>query len=251
MLYFAYMNESYFKTTAAGLNVVALGLIVTAFVGGFFYLRGKQYDNTLSVTGSAKMEVTSDTATWSFTVVRKIKFEDQSAGYAQIADDVAKTKDFLVKAGISADAITANPPSLSVDYDKQQVAGTEPDYQLSVQVSVTSSDVNLITSVAQNVSKLVDNGIYVSGTSLSYYYSKLPDLRASLSGEAVKDAKVRAEAIASASGGHVGTLQSVSGGVIQVLSPDNSTDVSDYGTYDTSTIKKEVTISVHASFTIQ
>jgi hypothetical protein len=96
----------------------------------------------------------------------------------------------------------------------------------------------------------VNSGVFVSNTSLEYFYSGLPDARIKLSGEAIKDAKNRADSIATASGDRIGKLQSVTGGVIQVL-PPNSTDVSDYGTYDTSTISKVITLSVRAAFTIK
>jgi hypothetical protein len=68
--------------------------------------------------------------------------------------------------------------------------------------------------------------------------------------EAIKDAKARAEKIANSSGKRVGVIKSASMGVVQVLSP-NSVDVSDYGTYDTSTINKEVMVTVKALFTIK
>lgn len=52
------------------------------------------------------------------------------------------------------------------------------------------------------------------------------------------------------SGKKVGSLKSVSMGVVQVLQP-NSVDVSDYGMYDTSTVEKEIMITVKATFTLK
>lgn len=244
------MDTSYFKTTAGGLSVIAIGLVVATVIAGSFYLRGRAFENTLSVTGSAKIEVKADTGKWSFDIVRKMKFADQKVGYAAIAKDIETTKAFMTKAGLSGDSVTVTPAQFSVDYDRPQYAGVEPEYQLRARVTVNSNDVALLARVAEQVPELVNAGVFVSNTSLDYYYSKLSDVRVSLSGEAVKDAKDRAASIAKASGSDVGTLQSVTGGVIQVLAP-NSTDVSDYGTYDTSTIDKVITLSVRAAFTIQ
>ncbi len=244
------MEISYFKSSAGGLAVVAAGLIIATLIGGSFYLRGRSFENTLSVTGSAKVEVKADTGKWSFDIVRKIKFADQKAGYTAVAKDIETTKSFMTKAGLSADSITVTPAQFSVDYDKPQMAGIEPDYQLRARVTVNSNDVALLARVADQVADLVNAGVSISNTSLDYYYSKLADVRVELSGEAVKDAKSRAASIAKASGSKVGSLQSVSGGVIQVLAP-NSTDVSDYGTYDTSTVDKVITLSVRAAFTIR
>jgi hypothetical protein len=130
------MNTDYFKTTAAGLMLLAVGVVVAALVAGGFYIRGRAYDNTLSVTGSAKMEVKADTAKWSFDLVRKVKFADQKLGYAGIAKDIETTKGFLAKAGISADSVTVSPTQMYVDYDKQSGVGVEPDYQLRARVTV-------------------------------------------------------------------------------------------------------------------
>ena len=52
-----------------------------------------------------------------------------------------------------------------------------------------------------------------------------------------------------ASGGRLGSLRGVDVGVFQVTSP-NSTDVSDYGTYDTSTLRKDVTAVVNVTFAL-
>ncbi|HPO83031.1 MAG TPA: SIMPL domain-containing protein, partial [bacterium] len=68
--------------------------------------------------------------------------------------------------------------------------------------------------------------------------------------EAMNDAKARAEKIAQSSGQGVGSLRSASMGVVQVLEP-NSTEVSDYGSYDTSTIEKEVMVTVRATFLLK
>ena len=85
---------------------------------------------------------------------------------------------------------------------------------------------------------------------MEYYISSLPELRVSLLGEAVKDAESRANSLAEASGKRVGKLKSASSGVVQVLST-NSTDISDYGSYDTSQINKQVMVTVKASFTLK
>jgi hypothetical protein len=78
----------------------------------------------------------------------------------------------------------------------------------------------------------------------------LPELRINLLADAVKDAKARAQKIADGTGKKIGTIKTANMGVVQVL-PVNSTDVSDYGTYDTGTIEKEVMITVTVLFTLE
>jgi len=62
--------------------------------------------------------------------------------------------------------------------------------------------------------------------------------------------KKRADIIASSSGKNVDSVKSVSMGVVQVM-PVGSIDVSDYGSYDTTTIEKEVMITVKTVFSLK
>jgi hypothetical protein len=93
-------------------------------------------------------------------------------------------------------------------------------------------------------------GIFLSVMQPQYYISNLPELRVQLVGEAVKDAKARASSIAESAGQSVGRLQSAASGVVQVMAP-NSIDIADYGSYDTSTIEKQVMVTTKAVFIVR
>ena len=68
-------------------------------------------------------------------------------------------------------------------------------------------------------------------------------------GEAAKDAKVRAEKIAASTGNSIGAVRSARMGVMQITAAD-STEVSDAGISDTSSIDKDVTAVVNVSFAV-
>ena len=104
--------------------------------------------------------------------------------------------------------------------------------------------------LAKNSDQLAVKGIIFSANPVEYYYSKLPDLRISLLPEAIKDAKERAKIIASSSDKAVDSVKSVTMGVVQVMTV-GAVDVSDYGTYDTSSIDKEVMITVKTIFSLK
>jgi hypothetical protein len=61
---------------------------------------------------------------------------------------------------------------------------------------------------------------------------------------------MRAEELAKNSGSEVGTLKYASQGVFQIT-PVHSTDVSDYGIYDTSTIEKSIKAVVTIEYSIK
>ena len=68
--------------------------------------------------------------------------------------------------------------------------------------------------------------------------------------KATANAKLRAESIVKSVGNKIGTLQSAKMGVFQIT-PVTSTQVSDYGEDDTTSLQKKVMVVVNASFSIE
>jgi hypothetical protein len=202
----------------------------------------------VSVTGSAKMEVTADQTKWNTQITRTVSEAGLKAGYTQIASDLAETKAFFKEQGIADEQITASPVSMNEVYQQNQSAAKV--YTLSQNFTVQSNDVETLTKASNNVSSLINKGVIFSTISLEYYYSKLADARIQLLSQAITDAKARAGELAKNSGRGVGSLKSASSGVVQVQSL-NSTDVSDYGSYDTSQIEKQITVTVKATFSLR
>lgn len=228
----------------------SIALIISAIIFGAFYYSGQTTANkdVLSVTGSAKTRITSDQVKLIVSLQRIIASNELSSGYTSIAHDLTLTKELLKKAGIKNEEILENPVSMNQVYDQNSTGQTR--YQLVQTITLQSNDVQKITEISKKIPDLASQGVIVSIQSLEYSYSKLPDLRVSLLTQAVQDAKARAEKIAEGTGRHVGSVQAASSGVVQVLTP-NSVDVSDYGNYDTSSIEKDVMVTVKASFRLQ
>jgi hypothetical protein len=84
----------------------------------------------------------------------------------------------------------------------------------------------------------------------NYFYTKLDELKIEMLATATENAKQRAENMAKASGNRIGFMRSARMGVFQITSP-NSTDVSDSGINDTSSIEKKVTAVVSVTFSIE
>ncbi len=227
--------------------IISIGLVISAIIfGSFYYLaQTSTSNNSLSVTGSAKVHVTSDQAKLVVGIVHTVPVSGLSGGYASVAKDLAATKALLTQQGIETKDIVESPVLMNQVYDSNSSAETR--YDLRQTVTLQSNDVQKLTNISKKIPSLASQGAIVSIQSLEYYYSKLPDLRVSLLGEAIKDAKARAEEIAKGTGRHVGTVRSASTGVVQVL-PLNSVDISDYGTYDTSSIEKEIMVTTKATF---
>jgi hypothetical protein len=208
----------------------------------------KSLENTLSVTGSARIRVTSDIVRWVGVFSRNVPEDSLNKGYQQMSRDLSKVLEFYKENGIDTKDIIISPVSVEKPWIYNKEAPRE--YILRQTVELQSKEVDKITSLAKNFQGLLDRGVIFSTESLEYYYSKLPELRVTLLTEAMNDAKARAERIAQSTGQRVGRLKSASMGVVQVLAP-NSTEVSDYGTYDTTTIEKEIMVAVRAVFILK
>lgn len=238
------------KQNATAAGIIGVALVLVAIIGGSVASNMRNSGNTLTSTGSAKMSVTSDSGKLSGSVLAYATEFDLAAGYAKIDRDTKKVKDFLIKSGATEEEITISPVVLNEQYDYNNDASSPKRYELRATVSVDSKDVAKITTISNAVDDLAAQGVLFQTYGAQYFYSRLADARVSLLGDAIRDAKARAKEIARASGGRVGKLKSATSGVVQVL-PPNSIDVSDYGSYDTSTVEKEVSVTVRASFIIR
>jgi len=227
-------------------TIMGVCLIISATIWATAYYN-KDSSNSLSVTGSASKEVVSDSAKFSGNFSRIAKVSALKSGYDQMTADLNIVKNFLKTQGIDDKDITISTVSMNENYKYDNNNQTEKEYTLNQQVEVASSDINKITSLAQKTQDLINKGVIFSTNAVEYYYTKLPDLRVSLLSDAIKDAKARAEKMAESTGKKVGDLKSAASGVVQVL-PSNSLEVSDYGTYDTSKINKNVMVTVRAAF---
>lgn len=229
--------------------ILGASMIASALIGAGVIYKIKSYDNALSVTGSAKREVTSDKVKWTSSITRTVRISALKGGYTQLSKDLADVQAFFKEKGIPSEAIIISPVFMNENW--QQYANSETkEYNLTQTFEIQSDDVQMITQVSKNIQTLIDKGIIFQSNSPEYYYSKLPEMRVELLSEALVDAKNRATKLAESTGGKVGPLKSASSGVVQVLTP-NSTEVSDYGSYDTSKIQKEIMVTVKAAFTVR
>jgi hypothetical protein len=228
--------------------ILGLAIIISTIIGAYVFYQVRSFDNTLTVTGSASKQVTSDHVKWVGVITRVVKISTLKAGYADMSSDLAYVSDFLKSKNIPDDQIVVSPVFMDQNYDQPQ--GAERSYTLRQTIDINSSDVNGITEITKNIQPLIEKGVVFSTQSLEYTYTKLPEERVNMLSDAIKDAKDRASKLAESSGKSVGQLKSASSGVVQVMSA-NSTDVSDYGSYDTSKIDKTIMITVKTSFTLK
>ncbi len=260
---FAYMNsfKELFKNnvvTACVLGGVMLIAASLVLAGG---VKAVGQNNSISVTGTAERMVESDGGKWTFSITKQAEPSQLSYVSNEIRAQQVATSKYLVEKGITEKQITVQPITSNVVcqsqnqvmYDslgRQQCSGPYT-YSITATTIVESEDVELIRDLSLTAQQaLSQKGILIQSNQVEFFYNKLADLRVELLEEAGKNAKDRAEAIAKATGDRIGGVRSASQGVFQVTQR-NSIEVSDYGSYDTSTIEKKVTAIVRASFEVK
>lgn len=237
----------------AGLAVLgvalAVGMIASSWLVSGTVRDVKLANQTIVVKGYAQKEVKSDIVVWNGRFTSRDP--DLVAAYSKLEKDLKVVLEYLSRSGIPREEIAVSAVTTTIQnrktsqgYDTNEIE----QYVLEQTVSVRSSNVNLVSDLSRDSTTLIRNGIEFFSYPPEYYYSKIEDMKIQLLGEATQNARLRAEQLAVNSGGKVGALRAAAQGVFQIT-PLFSTDVDDWGRYDTTTIEKAVkaVVTIHYS----
>jgi hypothetical protein len=230
--------------------VLALGLIIAAYIASNTIVQLKSAANTITVTGSAKQQIKSDLAVW--TGYFSTQSNQLETAYGQLQSSREKVAAYLIAQGIEEKDIIFS----SINVDRRNVmlpngvySNELEGYTLSQQVELRSSDVDKITDLSREATDLINQGVEIQSYSPQYFYTKLADLKIEMLALATQDAAKRAEQIAENAGSRVGSLRYAQMGVFQIT-PLYSNDISDYGINDISSLEKEITAVINCQFEV-
>ncbi|HEX5521011.1 MAG TPA: SIMPL domain-containing protein [Longimicrobiaceae bacterium] len=233
-----------------GLIALSLALVLGSLAGASA-LRDFHRTDEIQATGSARRPVRSDYIVWRGQVT--VQGPTLADAYDQWRRHTNRVRGYLAEHGVADSTVTfravetyAIPETLENGRETGRVLG----YRLGQMFEVRSSDVEGIARVAEQSSELIREGVPLMAFSPEYLFTGLADIRTELLAEATKDASDRAAAIAESAGGKIGTVRSARMGVFQIT-PRYSTEVSDYGINDTSSLEKDVTAVVRVTFSVK
>lgn len=219
--------------------LIATKTLLTSFSG-----------NTISVTGSAYEIIKSDSGSLSFNI--NVKRVNKNEAYSALQSQIKVVEKYLADKKITK--IERKTVNGYFDYKRDIKTGTYtniPDaYTITQPFTISSDNVELIKEISNDITGLISQGVDINVYSVAYNYSKLPELKINLLEKASVDAKARATSMLKATGNGVGKIQSVRMGVYQIT-PVDSTDVSDMGINDSTTIDKKVTAVANITFKIK
>lgn len=240
-----------FPQLFAGLTALSVSLVMSSFIFAQALREFKQANDVLIVTGSAKRPIQSDYIILRFSV--SSQEPTAQAAYQNLKDQTERLQAYLQEQQVPDDAITLgaiNTHTIPEIATNGRETGQILAYRLSQQLEIRSAQIEKYTELSQQANELINEGIKLVSQPPQYLYTQLSQLRVEMVAEATKDAKARAEAIAKSTGNKVGAIRSAKTGVFQITSR-NSTEVSDYGIYDTSSLEKDITAVVSVQFSMK
>ncbi len=240
------MNHNRFIVPAM---LMGLSIIISVFIFGMNWKSIKKENQTITVTGSAKKAIRSDLGVLSGTL-NAYAGSSQEA-YRKLEAQKPMLMDYLQTKGFTKDKVEFNTINVYPQYNYSNgYQGDIKGYSANQYFKIQSSDVNLIKEISLDITSLYSRGIDFNIMSPEYYYTQLAEMKIDIQAEAAKDAMNRAQKIAAATDSKIGTMRTARMGVIQIT-PVNSNMISDYGMNDVSSIEKEITAVVNASFEIE
>lgn len=244
---------------------LAAGLAASTYIAANTWrdVRKHPDKNNIRITGSAKKRIVSDLIEWSATV--EGKGADRTAAYLALKGGTDKVVEFLKAQGIQADVIKTQSASITEEFEIVREDKVLPGTNVPIRsetrrstgfrafqiVSVSSPDVPLIEKASREITSLLEQGVFVTSNSPSYYYTRLGELKLEMLAEAAKDARNRAENILRSAGNTgLGPLVDSSMGIINI-NPANSTVTSTEGNNDTTSYEKDIITIVRAEYMVK
>lgn len=230
---------------------LAIGLIISAYIVSDTVRDVKLQNQTIEVKGFAEKKIVSDYAIWDATFQRFSY--DQVSAYSIMEEDLSQVLEFLKSQGISENQVVISAVQSRTQYklnDQGYSTNIIDGYVLSRSISVESDNVEKIDEIYRASSVLIKQGLYFETYSPRFLFTKLDDIKIEMLGAATEDAKNRATILAEKSGSKVGALKSARQGVFQIT-PANSTDISDYGMNDVSSIEKTIKAVVTIEYNVK
>ncbi len=232
------------------LQVILTGVIVTfAILISVKVISSSISQDVITTTGSAYEIVKSDSGTINFEI--NVKAPNKQLAHKVMQGQISEVKKYLANKKLTDIEIKTTNGFYTYKRDSKGIdTGVVDFYNMHQPMSARSTDVQLIKEVSTDIASLINQGIDINVWDVNYQYSKIGDLKVKLLEKAATDAKNRAISMLKPTGSSVGKVKSVRMGVYQITSVD-STDVSDGGINDTSSIDKKVTAVANVAFKIK
>ena len=236
--------------------IAAIAFIAAVWVAGYYFYKTKGPAKTMSVVGLAEQDFESDLIVWDLNYsVRNMNMKD---AYSLLKEQNNVVKEYMKSKGLGEDEMIFNAVTHYADNDWEWNEAARRSFEvfkgyvLTQSIRIESTDVEKVEKISREVTELLDQGIQIDGNNVSYYYTKLADLKIEMLANATKDARNRAETIAKNAGSSLGGLKTANMGVFQITAPNSADeDYSWGGTFNTSSKQKRASINMKLTYYVK
>ena len=232
--------------------IIAIAVIIAFLMISNAYKYKFVAEQTITITGSAEKDFTSDQIVWKGNFERKML--DLKAAYTLLKQDETTIRNYLKNKGVSETEMVFSAINIDKQFSYQydgggrQTGSEFTGFNLSQSVTVNSKNIAQVEKISREITQLIESGIELNSSPPAYYYTKLSELKIDLLAKAGADAKLRAETIAKNSGTNLGRLTKASMGVFQITGQNSNEDYSYGGVFNTSSKDKTASITLRAEY---
>ena len=251
------MKKSTVAIISISIAAITIGLVLSAFMLSRFMLKiQRTTEKSITVKGVAEKLVKSDVA--AFTTSVKVKANTRAEGHIAL-EKAAK----LLCAKLDSLGFTENMrEDISVYCNEMYRTLTTKSngketreeifdhYSLTYSLRVRTTNVDLVAKNILKIYELTGRKLDVSVGTPQYYIGNPEQYKLELVNSASASAAERARTAASHSGSELGPLMTARQGVIQITRPASS-ETSDYGMYDTSSVEKVIRLVMTMEFELK
>lgn len=213
--------------TFVGLAILAAGVAFGGLKVGEGFYEGRKSERYVTVKGLAERDVTADLAMW------RLRYtaagNDLAAVQAEIDEDTAIIRDFLLARGITDEEISLERLEVTDLLAQAYRSGGvgQARYIIAQNMLLRTQNVALISRLGRETGQLVKQGVVLADLGgPTYSYNSLNTIKPELIAEATAAARDGAAEFAANSGATLGGIVRANQGVIVIRARDDTGGVS-------------------------
>ncbi len=249
------MNASPSRPSVAVAAILAIGLVVAAYVLGTQIKHLRDSNQSIMVKGLAEKPVEADRAECTVNVTETAP--TFAAALAALRATQPKVRAFLLAQGFPADAITESQEFVEPHWVMREGRDgrdrrVQSGFEARQSTTLATQDLARVLACAGPILEFEAEHLAVTHDQPLFMISNLEDVKMSLIGAATQNARVRAEEFAKNGDAKVGSMRSASQGAFYILAAGDSDGDYEYGgRYDKSTIDKLARVVVTIQYNIE
>ncbi len=149
---------------------LAIGLVLSSIIFGWFFSKTRKGDEAITVTGSAKKRISADLVLWDAGVTAQSP--QLADSYKQLSENIPRIKEYLLSKGIPEDQMVVSSITTTTLKRRDSDGNESPEitgYSLWQQIEVRSNDVAKIAQIAREATELINQGILIESGAPKYY----------------------------------------------------------------------------------